>query len=162
MRRMAMEGKSFWKSQAGKNLKASRTAYAKGISFTVVDGMSFYLELSDPLAASVELGAKGFDMKPGLLKNALTWPPQKRKIPRAIAAGLPSKSGITRYKIVPLNPNHYINMQKPTVFRMVTDKSPASSWIHPGWKGVNLVAKVKAEMISTIIPKHMRKLIEDM
>jgi len=160
VRRIATEGKSFWKSEAGRRLKSSRLAYQKAIDFRVVDDLSFYLVLEGFLPYSVEYGRKGFDMKPGLLKNAKPWPP-KRKFPRALAATLAPKS-ITKYRIIPLNVNHYINMQKPKVFRTVHDASPQNSWIHPGWKGVNISETVIEELDKTIIPKHVKKLLGDL
>lgn len=160
-RKLALAGKSFWKALAGKKLRASRNAYVKGIDMAIVDASSFYLVLDDPLAVAVEAGGPSFDMKPGLLKNALSWPPKKRKIPRALAAALPPKSGITKYRIVPLNPGHVINLTKPKVFRMVTDKSPASSWIHPGWKGVNLAQEVVNELTNNIFPREIAAFLKD-
>lgn len=162
MRRIALEGKSFWKSEAGRKLKSSRNLYQSAIDMKVVDETSFYLSLTGFLAFSVDQGNGSFDMKPGLLKNALPWPPKRRKIPRAVAASLPSKTGITRYKIIPLNVNRYINMQKPTVFRMVTDQSPSNSWRHPGWKGMKISEAVVEELNKTIIPAHMQKLFESL
>lgn len=163
MRRIALEGKSFWKSEAGRKLRSSRRAYQDAINMQVVDELSFYLTLDGFLAFSVDVGGAGFDMKPGLLKNAMSWPPKNRKIPRAVADSLPNKSqGITRYKIIPLNVNHYVNMQKPTVFRMVHDKSPSGSWRHPGWKGMKISESVITELDKRIIPAHMKKLLGEL
>lgn len=162
MRRIATEGKSFWKSEAGRKLKSSRKPYQDAISMTVVDDLSFYLSLEGFLAYSIDSGGQGFDMKPGLLKNAMPWPPKKRRFPRAVAANLKDKSTITRYKIVPLNVNHYVNMQKPKVFRTVHDQSPANSWIHPGWKGMKISEAVVEELTNVIIPKHVSKLLGEL
>lgn len=160
-RKIALAGKSFWKNLATKKLKASRNAYVRGIDMTIVDASSFYLVLDDPLAVAVEAGSPSFDMKPGLLRNATIGPPKRRKIPRALAAALPPKSSITRYRIVPLNPGHVINLTKPKVFRIVSDKSPASSWIHPGWKGINLAQAVVAELTNNILPKEIAEFLKE-
>ncbi len=162
MRRIAMEGKSFWKSQAGRKLKSSRKAYQDAIDMQVVDELSFYLTLEGFLAYSIDYGGKSFDMKPGLLKNALPWPPKgKRRFPRALAATFAPKA-ITRYRIIPLNVNHYVNMQKPKVFRTVHDQSPANSWIHPGWKGMKISESVVEELDKHIIPRHINKLLGEL
>ena len=160
MRRIAMEGKSFWKSEAGRKLKSTRKAYQDAIDFKVVDEISLYLALEGFLAYSVDQGNKGFDMKPGFLKNALPWPPKRRRIPRALAETFAPKS-ITRYRIIPLNVSRFVNMQKPKVFRTVHDQSPAGSWIHPGWKGMKISESVVTELNTKIIPKHMKKLLEE-
>ena len=158
IRRIALESKSFWKSEAGRKLKSSRNVYVKAINFQVVDALSFYLTLSDPLAVAVESGGKSFDLKPGYLRNR---PKKKRKFPRALAAELPNKSLATQYRIIPLNVSRFVNMQKPKVFRTVTNLSKASSWMHPGWTGVNITASVVAEMNNVIIPKHVKKFLSE-
>src|SRR5690606_35184537 len=61
MRRIALEGKSFWKSEAGRKLKSSRMEYQKSIDMQIVDNTSCYLVLQGFLAVSVEHGRKGFD-----------------------------------------------------------------------------------------------------
>ncbi|NJL53725.1 hypothetical protein HC928_00370 [bacterium] len=50
LRRIAMEGRSFWKSEAGRRLKSSRNAYMNAIGFQVVDELSFYITLEGRLA----------------------------------------------------------------------------------------------------------------
>lgn len=155
LRRIAMEGKSFWKSEAGRRLKSSRNAYQKGIDFKIADDTSAYLVLEGFLPVSIENGRKGFDMKPGFLSK----PSKKRKIPKAIAASLPKKPAAMRHRIIPLNVNKYINMQKPTVFRTVTDLSPADSWLHPGFKGRKIVDEVVKQLNEDIIPRHMKKML---
>lgn len=172
LRRIAMEGKSFWKAEAGRKLKSTRNDYVKSIDFEMIDNLSFYLILDNPRAVEAEEGYAAFDMKPGLLKNAKAWPPpnKKRKIPRHLAALLPKHSSISRYQIIPLNARStkdgsygapMIAMTKPKVFRMVTDQSPNDSWIHPGFKGVHLLDSVIDEITNTIVPKHVDKLIKD-
>lgn len=156
IRRIALESKSFWKAEAGRKLKSSRNVYVKAINFQIVDSLSFYLDLNDPLAVAVEAGAKGFDLKPGYLKNAKK---KKRKFPRALAAELPNKSLATQYRIIPLNVSRFVNMQKPKVFRTVTNLSKASSWMHPGWTGVNIASTVVDELNNTIVPKHLNILL---
>lgn len=114
------------------------------------------------LPYSIDQGNSAFDMKPGLLKNALPWPGKKRKFPRAVAATLAPKSAITRYKVIPLNVNRYVNMQKPTVFRTVTDQSPSGSWRHPGWQGMKISDTVIDELDKVIIPKHIKAMLGDL
>jgi hypothetical protein len=161
MRRIAMEGKSFWKSEAGRKLKSARKPYQDGIDYKVVDELSFYLTLTGFLAVSVDQGGSGFDMKPGFMRSALPWPPKRRRFPRALAETFAPKA-ITRYRIIPLNVNHYVNMQKPKVFRTVHDQSPAASWVHPGWKGMKISESVMKELDTKIIPKHMTKLLGEL
>lgn len=162
MRRIALEGKSFWKSEAGRKLKSSRMEYQKSIDMQIVDNTSCYLVLQGFLAVSVEHGRKGFDMKPGFLAKAKPIS-GKRKFPRAVADTLQKTSGgATRYRVIPLNVNRYINMQKPKVFRTVTDKSPAGSWLHPGFQGVNLVETVIEELNTNIIPKNVHDLLGEL
>ena len=161
MRRIAMEGKSFWKSEAGRKLKSGRKAYQAGIDFKVVDDLSFYLTLTGFLPVSIDRGGSSFDMKPGLMRTALPWPPKRRRIPKEWIPKNPPGT-ITRYKIVPLNPNHYINMQKPKVFRTVHDLSPGDSWKHSGWKGMKISDAVVKELDTKIIPKHVKKTLEEL
>jgi hypothetical protein len=161
LRRIANEAKSFWKSEAGRKLRSSRKAYQDAIDFKIVDELTVYFTLEGFLPYSIEVGNKGFDMKPGFLKNAIPGS-TKRKFPRAVAANLRDKSPITRYRIIPLNPNHYVNMQKPKVFRTVHDQSPGDSWQHPGWQqGVNIASSVVDELHKNIIPKHIKPLLKE-
>ncbi len=159
IRRIALESKSFWKSEAGRRLKSSRNAYVKSINFQIVDALSFYLTLDNPLALAVERGGKSFDLKPGFLAKAK--PVNKLRIPRAVAAALPPSKGASIFRIIPLNVNRLINMQKPKVFRTVTDKSPQKSWIHKGWSGARIVPAVVTEINTVIIPKHVKKFLSE-
>lgn len=157
IRRIAMEGKSFWKSEAGRKLKSSRRVYQNSIKMDIISDTSFTLQLEGFLACSIDDGNSKFDMKPGFLSNAKLF--GKRKYPRAIAANLLNKSAITMYRIIPLNVNRYITMQKPKVFRTVHNLSPASSWWHPGWKGIKISNSVVQELQNKIIPKHLKELL---
>lgn len=159
IRRIALESKSFWKSEAGRRLRSSRNVYVKNINFKVVDELSFYMTLDNPLAVAVEKGGAKFDLKPGFMVKAK--PINKFKIPRAVAATLPPSKGSLRFRIIPLNVNRLINMQKPKVFRTVTDKSPVKSWVHKGWSGANIVPAVITEMNTVIIPKHVKKFLSE-
>lgn len=160
MRRIALEGKSFWKSEAGRKLKSSRRAYQDAIDMKV-NQLDIELTLTGFLAYSVDQGNKAYDMKPGLLKNALPWPPKRLKIPRDKASELTGRTGISRYKVIPLNPNHYVNMQKPRVFRMVTDKS--SGWKHKGWQTPTKISdSVVEELDKNIIPRHIETLLNEL
>lgn len=137
MRRIANEGKSFWKTLAGQKLKSSRLAYVRGIDIEKTDANTMQLKLEGFIPYSVEVGRDAFDMKPGFLKNG-------------------------KYKVVPLNVNRYINMQKPTVFRTVSITSPAASWQHPGWKGMKLADEVVRELQENIVPRNLEKLFKEM
>ncbi|NBU69841.1 MAG: hypothetical protein EBS53_00025 [Bacteroidetes bacterium] len=170
LRRIAMEGKSFWKAEAGRRLKSSRQKYQEAISVQLVDDMSFFLALTGPFAYGIEEGRPAFDMKPGLMRNALPWPPKKRKFPRAIAATLRPKSPITQYRIVPLNVHGYVNLTKPRVFRTIHDQTTIAlsgpnagkpAWQHPGNVGIKLADEVVRELTDNIIPKHMSKLLTE-
>lgn len=170
LRRIAIEGKSFWKAEAGRRLKSARTKYQQAIDLQIVDDFSFYLTLTGPFAYGIEEGRPGFDMKPGLMRNALPWPPKKRKFPRAIAATLRPVSPITQYRIVPLNVHGYANMTKPRVFRTIHDQTTIAlsgpnagkpAWQHPGNKGVKLAEEVVKELTNNIIPRHMSALLTE-
>lgn len=158
IRRIALEGKSFWKSEAGRKLKSSRKVYQNSIKMDMTGNTSFSLRLEGFLACSVEVGnPKKFDMKPGFLRNPST---KKRKFPATLRDQLRQKAPYTMYRIIPLNVNRYISMQKPTVFRTVHDQSPKNSWMHPGWKGVNISKAVVAELKKNIIPKHIKEMMK--
>jgi hypothetical protein len=181
LHRIGMEGKSFWKSEAGRKLTSSRNAYVKAITFKRIDNLSFCLMLDGDLAKATETGWDPFDMKPGLMRSSKvqTMPMKNkfgkpRKFPRAIAAGFPAKSTATKYMIIPLNskgdkdrngdfakgkPN--IAMTKPKVFRTITDKTPEHKWKHPGYKGIHLMESVVEEILTNIVPKHVKLLIKD-
>lgn len=163
MRRIAMEGKSFWKAEAGRKLKSSRLAYQKAIDMKVVDDLSFYLTLSGFLAFSVESGRGAFDMKPGFLKTSSKvrrsgFTRMKHDKTQTGTQNIP----MGNYRVIPLNTNHYINMTSPRMFRTVSNNSPADSWMHPGWKGIKLAEEVIKELDEQIIPKHMDKLIKEL
>lgn len=137
MRRIAMEGKTFWKTLAGQKLKSSRNVYVKAIDLQLVDDASFYLKLEGFLPYVVDQGGSAYDMKPGLLKG-------------------------NKYRVIPLNPRRYINMTKPTAFATVSVNSKPDSWMHPGFKGKKLSDEVSNELDRTIIPKNVEKLFKDM
>lgn len=170
IRRIAMEGKSFWKAEAGRKLRSSRKKYQDAISFTMTSNLSFDLTLNDPFAYRLEAGSAGFNMKPALLKNALPWPPKKRKFPRHVVPFLAQKSSITQYKIIPLNIGRNITLTKPKAYRTVHDQSTVAmsgpnvgntAWQHPGFKGINLADAVVDELVNNIIPKHMDRLLNE-
>lgn len=162
IRRIALEGKSFWKTLAGQKLKSSRNAYQKGIDFEIVDDLSFYLTLEGYLPYSVESGRNGFDMKPGFLKGASTHMGRRGPRSRSQKAESAGKAALptSQYRIIPLNVNRYINMTKPTVFRTVSANS--TGWQHPGWKGMQLADEVVKELDTIIIPKHLNKLFQEL
>lgn len=67
MPEIAAEARDYWIAAAGRQLKSSKRVYQDAIMLESAGNSEFTLVLSDPLAAAVELGATGFDMKPGLM-----------------------------------------------------------------------------------------------
>ena len=138
LKAVTKDAKDFWKTLAGQKLKSSRNAYIKGINVGTDSKLEATLTLTGFLPNAVELGYKGYDMKPGLL------------------AGRTSR-------VIPLNVNRYIDMKKPKVFATVSTGSHPDSWIHPGWKRpANLAEQVLKEMDTNIIPAKLKELFEDL
>jgi len=142
LNRIGRDGKNFWKSEAGRRLKTSRKAYQASIEWSadLQEGISLGLsggtDSENFLANAVEAGAPAFDMKPGLL-------------------------GGKDYVRVPLNIQRNIVFSNPKVFRTLTTTSPAQSWIHPGWKGMNIADAVVEELNENIIPRRIGELLEN-
>lgn len=138
--KVAMDAKRFWKSEAGRRLKSSRIAYQKTIGtrktswgHTVSVGING-TDQEKWLARAVEAGQPGYDMKPGFLKSA-------------------------DWRRVPLNPNHFVAMKRPKVFRTVSKDS--KGWQHPGWDGVNIAEEVKKHIAEELVPQHIGALLEE-
>lgn len=169
LRKIAIEGKSFWKSEAGRKLKTSRKAYQDAIDFEIDSGgLTFWLVLDGKLAYSVEEGQQGFDMKPGFLANA-TPPVGKRKFPRAVAETFGPKA--SKYRVIPLNIRRQINMTRPAMFRTVTDGNQIAkcgpnkgrpAWQHPGIRGRKISKSVIKELTTKIMPRHMKELLKSL
>jgi hypothetical protein len=141
MYRVAVAGKSFWKTLAGQKLKSSRTRYQKAIDMETKDTV-FTLKLEGFLPVVVERGGTGFNLQPGFLKNK-------------------------QFRVIPLNINRYVNMTKPSMYRTVsvntTTTTTGKNWQHPGWKNpANLIDEVLKELDQTIIPKELKKALEGM
>lgn len=90
------------------------------ISFNEFLGIKLESNSNIPYFKYLDSGYKSFDLKPGLL-NA-----RNRRI---------SKNGII-YTIVPIK-----ERSGEIKFRVVSSKSRPSSWIHPGYRGRNILDK---------------------
>jgi len=170
IRRITVEGKNFWKSEAGRKLKSSRTRYQAAIDFDISSSTSATLSLTDSFALDIEFGSPGFDMKPGFMRGAKPFH-GKKKFPASIRALLKAKSPISMYRIIPINVGRYINTTKPKMFRMVHDQSGTAqtgpnagktAWQHPGIKKpANIIDTVMDELATNIIPKQVDQFIKD-
>ena len=171
IRRIALEGKSFWKSLAGARLKSSREKYQRSIKFDVTSNLTATLALTDRFALDIEFGSPGFDMRPGFMAGAKSWAGKKKKFPASIRSLLRAKSPITMYRIIPLNVRGYISMSKPTTFRTIHDQSSVAqtgpnagknAWQHPGIKNpANLIDEVMDELANNIIPRQVDQFMKD-
>jgi hypothetical protein len=61
-------------------------------------------------------------------------------------------------KVVPMNLDKQEVSTSPT-FRTVTR---AGGWVHPGWEARNIIDDVATEIVDTIIPKYIQKIIEEL
>ncbi len=77
---IAGEARDFWISEAGRRLKSSKRRYQDAIQLVSADVGGFTITLSDPLAVAVELGAQGFDMKPGLMGKVVPMNLDKQEV----------------------------------------------------------------------------------
>lgn len=128
---------------ADQQLHTTKQKYIGAISIkgTGID-TSVVLSETEWIVARIENGFPSFDMKPGMLKGP------KSKV---------SKNGI-RYNIIPIKKDGILT------FRIVTDKSPANSWIHPGMTGRPLIAEViemykKERLIDNILNEELAKVL---
>ena len=140
LNRVGRDAKNFWKSEAGRRLKSSRESYLAALELEngpggITIGLTGGSESENFLANAVDSGYPAFDMKPGLLK-------EETKV------------------IVPLNVDRRVVFNNPKVFRTITKQSPATSWIHPGWEGMNIVDEVVEELNYNIIPRRIIELME--
>ena len=154
---IVIEAAAFWEAEAGRRLKTSRKEYQKSIHFTQ-EGDQWSLTLEGKVANMIEQGFDKYDMKPGLLSGPNSRPGPV-KIPTLvrkffIRTGRPKA---TRYNIVPI--------PQPgggdPLYRTVTDASPASSWIHPGFKGVHIAESVADEMMNHIIQDKLGRMVDE-
>lgn len=169
IRRIALAGKNFWKSEAGRRLKTSRKRYQEAVDFDILGSLDAVIAISDTFAADIEFGAPGFDMKPGFMKGAKPWG-RKRKFPRDIRHLLREKSTIQMYRVIPLNTSRYVTMAKPKMFRTVHDQSTIAlsgpnsgkaAWQHPGLKGAKILPDVFTELSKNIIPKMLDEFMKE-
>jgi hypothetical protein len=165
---IGMLGQTYWEQLASQRLKTSRRDYMQALSYRVT-GNSVEIVLGgagsgnpNTSIIAIELGGPSYDMKPGFL-NSPKAKTGKKKIPKAIADSLPKikAKGLSKYMIVPIMPQEQTVASAANVkFRTVSTSSPAESWWHPGWKGVNLSKDVLEELNTRIIPEALRPLLE--
>lgn len=121
---------------AEQKLYLSKDRYIEAIS---VEGGEVNLDTSDFVVNMVENGASSFDMKPGLLSS-----PKVKT----------SKNG-QKYMSVPVSTMKHGKYNwrdkqsgqfksgtsgvKGIEFRIVSEKSPANSWVHPGHAGFHIM-----------------------
>ncbi len=109
---------------------------------------------NDRIAQRAERGGPAWDMKPGLLSG-----PKARK----------GKKG--RYNIIPLgysalkpgafSPGRMSGMLAGTSpFRIVSDNSPADSWIYPEQEGLHVLKTVQREVTRHVVDKMTNILAE--
>lgn len=144
MRKIARDGKNFWKSEAGRKLKSSRNMYQAAIQMQVVDDTSLYISLEGFLPFAIDQGMSGFNMKAGLLKGATKISPK-----------------VGRYRVIPLNVNRYINMTVPKVFATVSEHGKAK-WQHPAFKAMKISDAVVEELDRVIIPRHVKETLGEL
>lgn len=99
---------------ASSKLNKTKQIYLDSISVELDDfgGGKVILDTNNFLTNMVENGIPSFDMKVGFLNS------NKVKI---------AKNG-QKYIVIPIDP-------KAKDFRVVSESSPANSWIHPGYEG---------------------------
>lgn len=113
---LAEEVERSWRMHAANDstLRSTKQKYLDAIEVNT-DGGNINLSLTDPMAASLELGASGFDLKPGFLQNR-------------------------QYRVIPLVEAGTNNVNR---FRTVTPNS--RGWKHPGLHPRKIVDKVRAD-----------------
>lgn len=136
-KKMASEFVENMKDQARRRLTYKTSdAYIRGLSFGGTEGGETRIYLKGWLPLALERGISRFDMKPGLLAG-----PKARL----------SKSG-ARYNVIPIQIGTLGDMPN---FRVVSDKSPKRSWIHPGLEPRNFV-KTAVESLRREYPVSIR------
>lgn len=125
LKKIAYEGKEFWKTEAGKKLNTTREAYQSALGVQDKGDGSYTITLAGTggrgtkeqrwLALALEDGTPSYDMKPGLL----------------------GERPIRRIRLADGN------------FRMV-HPNQLGKWIHPGFQGLKL-QDIVADHISTVI-----------
>lgn len=103
-------------------LGASSTVYEKGLKGAVqVTSNTVKISITDKHLLAVERGAKSYDIKKALL-----------------AHGKKGKTG-GRYVDIPIKKKAGVKSKTDVTFRRLSTNSPASSWTHPGYKGLRLL-----------------------
>lgn len=149
--------------QAEITLNTTKQRYIDAISVNKKEeGYSVNLDTDDFVVHMMEEGNESFDMKPGLLNSP------KAKVSkngqRYIAVPLPKYKN-NRYNWRDRKSGRFqkTKTEGPVEFRIVSDKSDPSSWIHPGHPGHNLIGKTleqfKAqELTDQIVQEELNKL----
>lgn len=132
LKKMAYEGKEFWKTEAGKRLNSTKKGYQDSLVVADNGDETYTITLAGPggrgtkeerwLAVAQEQGIAGFDMKPGLLKGR----------------------NIRRIRLADGN------------FRMVVPEA-VGKWIHPGFAPLNIQEDVTKEITEVYVPKYMKE-----
>ena len=129
-------------SKASNALFSTKNDYMEDLS---TNGSEILLNTSRFTTAMVEEGVPSYDMKPGLLASP------KAKVSkngqRYIAVPV-SKFKQGRYNWRDRSTGRYSagsNKGGKVEFRIVSDSSPADSWIHPGHKGFHFIANTLEE-----------------
>lgn len=133
----AEDGKTFWSEEAGRRLNTTRNRYQESLYIyeDFSEGVVIGMQPADKLVLAIEEGAPGFDLKPGFRKGQ---PGSSRMIPMAQP---PSANSAARF---------YFSDQRP------------DAWMHPGWKGMNLVDETDKQLDDIIIPKHLNELFDSL
>lgn len=128
LKKIAYEGKEFWKTEAGKRLNTTREAYQASLGVQDNGDGSYSISIAGKggkgtkdqrwLALALEDGTPSYDMKPGLL------------------AGAPFR----RIRLADGN------------FRMV-HPAQVGKWIHPGFQGLKLQDIVADHVATVLVPK---------
>lgn len=108
-----------WRDKAEKMLKTTKNEYLKGLQVEKTsEGAS--ATLSGFLPVALEKGTPSWDMKKTHLGDAL-------------------------FKIIPIGAKKSENIP-PKDFAIMSQNSPLNSWIHPGFKGINIGEEIKSEV----------------
>lgn len=152
---IAIAGRNFWESEAGRRLNSSREKYVDAITFSQTTG-SVSLRLNSRFANMIETGASSFSLRPGYLKSPKIKQGTK-KIPKYVADRrfVPTDKNI-RWMVIPIT-----DKTGNVTFRTFREDHPPTKWMHPGFKGYRILDAVEEELIDEIIPDVIDKLIDE-
>lgn len=141
-------------SEATKQLNTTAKLYERAIqkpNVIHIQGNTLTIEITDPIVKSLEHGMKSFDIKQYMLRNAtigkngsmyvdvpLHVRSQLRSVGRMTLKGTPRKSAVT--------------------IRRISDKSDPESWIHPGFKGLQLFKKLESKIKKVAVEEVVKEL----